>query len=68
MGKKIDKPILLKLRELEEEIIKLINSSEIPAFILKPSIEKVYRQLELIEIQDFSKAKEEYQKAINDEK
>ena len=56
MGKKIDKPILLKLRELEEEIIKLINSSEIPAFILKPSIEKVYRQLELIEIQDFSKA------------
>ena len=39
MGKKIDKPILLKLRELEEEIIKLINSSEIPAFILKPSIE-----------------------------
>ena len=63
MNNIIEKPIILKLKELEEEIIKLINSSEIPAFILKPMIEKICRQLEILEEQEYLKEKENYKES-----
>lgn len=58
----MEKPTILKLREAEESIINLINSSGLPVFVLKPSIEKICRQLEILEEQEFQKEKEIYEK------
>lgn len=58
----MEKPTILKLKEAEEEITKIINTCGVPAFVLKPMIEKIYRQLEIIEQQEYIKEKENYEK------
>lgn len=64
MNNKIEKPIILKLKELEEEIIKLINSSEIPAFILKPMFEKLLNQLQIIEQEELESETKKYNEQL----
>lgn len=64
MNNKIEKPIILKLKELEEEIIKLINSSEIPAFILKPMFEKLLNQLQIIEQEELENETKKYNEQL----
>lgn len=56
-----EKPLILKVKETENKIIGIINESHIPAFIIKPLIEKIYNQLVNLEQQ-------EYQIAIQNEK
>ena len=68
MDKKIEKPTILKLREFENDVINLINNSGIPVFVLKPSIEKIYKQLEVLEEQEFLREQENYKNMINDKK
>lgn len=57
----MEKPTILKLKETESQIIKILNMSEIPAFVLKPMIEKIYRELEVLEQQEYEKEKEKYE-------
>lgn len=64
MNNKIEKPIILKLKELEEGIIKLINSSEIPAFILKPMFEKLLNQLQIIEQEELESETKKYNEQL----
>ena len=64
MNNKIEKPIILKLKELEEEIIKLINCSEIPAFILKPMFEKLLNQLQIIEQEELESETKKYNEQL----
>ena len=60
------KPTILKLKETENEIVKILNECDIPAFVLKPMIEKIYRQLEVLEEQEYQKEKENYEKKESD--
>lgn len=64
MNNKIEKPIILKLKEFEEETIKLINSSEIPAFILKPTFEKILSQLQMIEQEELESETKKYNEQL----
>lgn len=57
----MEKPTILKLKETESQIIEILNMSEIPAFVLKPMIEKIYRELEVLEQQEYEKEKEKYE-------
>ena len=41
----MDKPIILKIKDTEESIINTINKSELPAFLLRPIVEKIFNQL-----------------------
>ena len=59
----MEKPTILKLKETEEKIIQIINSSDVPAFVLKPMIEKICRQLEILEEQEYLKEKENYKES-----
>lgn len=61
-----EKATILKLREFEVEIIDLINNSGIPSFILRPSFEKICKQLEFLESQEYLKAKELYESKMKD--
>lgn len=58
----MNKPLILSVKDTEEKIIKIINSSNIPAFIMKNSIEKILKQLVLIEQQEYESAKSDYER------
>lgn len=65
---KIEKPTILKIKEAEKEIVKIINNSKLPAFILKPIIEKILRQIEILEEQELINETNNYNEALNNEK
>lgn len=48
--------IILKKREFEEDLVKLINSSNLPAFILRPIIKDLFEQLNILEQQQLEQA------------
>lgn len=60
----MNKPLILKKKELEENLVKLINESEVPAFIILPIIEKINNQLIDLDKEDYLKTKEEYEKSL----
>ena len=48
--------LILKERKFKEEIVKAINNSNLPAFILKPTIKEVLVQIESVEQQQYEEA------------
>lgn len=62
----MEKPINLKVKEFEEQLVKLINESNIPAFITKVSVEKILRQLEILERKEFEISAKEYQESLKE--
>lgn len=66
MEKEIEKPMILKLKEFEDNIIQLINESNIPSFILKNTIEKILNQLQIIEQQELENAIKLYNENIKE--
>ena len=67
MKTKIEKPTILKLKELEQEVIEIINNSGIPAFILKPTFERILSQLQTIEQQELENETKKYNEKIESE-
>lgn len=60
--------IILKQQEVKENIANIINTSNLPAFILKSIIKDIYMQLESIEAKQYQEAlkeKEEKEKEDN---
>lgn len=54
--------IILKERQVREQIVKTINDSKLPAFILKPIFKDFYDQLNNLEAQQYNMAKENAEK------
>lgn len=48
--------LIIKEKELKEEIIKLINSSNLPAIILRPILKDLLEQVAIAEKQQYEKA------------
>lgn len=48
--------LILKEREFKENIVQLINTSGMPAFILKPIIKELFEQLNLLEQKQYEDA------------
>lgn len=63
---KKDRPLVLKVKEAENRIIATINNSQLPAFIMKPIIEKVYNQIINLEQEEYALALEKERKELND--
>lgn len=57
--------LILKERETRENIVSIINQSDLPAFILKAIVKDLYEQLQTIEQQQYNLAKEKEEKEIN---
>ena len=64
----MDKPIILEIKETEDNFIKLINDSNLPAFFLIRIIEKLYKELQPLEQNEISKVKEQYSLKFKEEK
>lgn len=48
--------LILKEREFKENIVQMINSSGMPAFILKSIIKELFEQLNLLEQKQYEEA------------
>ena len=52
---KMEKPFTIKVQETEQEIIKVINNSNLPAYVLKTIFQNLYNQLEEIDNKEMQK-------------
>lgn len=52
------KPFTIRIKELEEKLIKEINSSKLPVYVLKNEIEKIYAELNRIDEEEINKYNE----------
>lgn len=51
----MEKPFTIKVQETEQEIIKVINNSNLPAYVLKTIFQNLYNQLEEIDNKEMQK-------------
>lgn len=58
--------LILKNREVKEKIIKIINSSNLPAFILRSILKDLFEELELFDNEEYSKALNEKEKDLKE--
>ncbi len=54
--------LIIKEREFKEDIVKIINNSNLPAFIIKPILKELLGQVELLEQEQYNKAVEKKNK------
>lgn len=54
----MEKPFTLKINEFSESLIKLVNSSNLPVYVLKNEIEKIYAELNRIDEEEIKKYNE----------
>ena len=54
----MEKPFTIKINEFSENLIKLVNSSNLPVYVLKNEIEKVYAELNRIDEEEIFKYNE----------
>ncbi len=64
----MDKPLSLRVREVEDKIVKEINESRLSPFIWKTILEKLYSQLTQIENQEIKDYQEKERKEKENEK
>lgn len=50
--------LILKEREIREKLVELVNTSQLPAVVLKPMFKEVLEQLNIIEETQYNQAKE----------
>lgn len=61
--------LILKEREVREQLVELVNNSQLPAIILKPMFKEVLEQLNIIEETQYNQAKElQLNKELNKER
>lgn len=58
----MEKPTSLMIIELKEKIVKDINESNLPIYIIKPIVKEIYDKVIEQDIIQMQKDKEEYEK------
>lgn len=54
--------IIIKERQLREDISKLINDAKLPAIILKPILKEFYEQILILEQQQYEQVRQAIEK------
>lgn len=63
----MEKPFTIKVQEIEQEIIKIINKSELPAYVLKTMFQNIYNQIEMIDNEEMKKYAESLKEKESEE-
>lgn len=50
--------LIIKEREFKENLVKTVNESKLPAFIMKSVLKEMLEQINLLEIQQYNQAVE----------
>ena len=64
----MNKPTNLIVEETKENIVKTINESGLPPFLLEPVLKDLYNQISILKQQELEKSKQEYENSLNQEK
>lgn len=54
----MDKPFTLKVQETEQGIVGLINTSQLPAFVIKQILQDIYKEVSKVDEEEINKYKE----------
>ena len=64
----MNKPANLIMEETKGNIIKIINDSGLPPFLLEPILKDLFNQISILKQQELEKSKQEYENSLNQEK
>ena len=64
----MNKPANLIIEETKENLVKVINESGLPPFLLEPVLKDLYNQISILKQQELEKSKQEYKDSLNQEK
>lgn len=64
----MEKPTTLKIKETREEIIKLVNASDLPAFVIANVVKEISEEIQQISENIARKEEEMYKQSLNEEK
>ena len=60
----MNKPITMQIKELKTKIIKDINESELPAFIIETTFRDLYNEIRLLAIEQEKREEQEYEQFL----
>lgn len=64
----MEKPLTLKIQEVEEKLINILNESKLPAYCMKKLLEDIYKQIDNLDIQQMKEyMQQENKKETNKE-
>lgn len=63
----MNKPANLIVEETKENIVKIINESGLPPFLLEPIFKDLYNQINVLKQQELKKSKKEYEDSLKQE-
>ena len=63
----MNKPANLIMEETKENIVKIINESGLPPFLVEPIIKDLYKQVSILKQQELEKNRQEYENSLKQE-
>lgn len=63
----MNKPANLIVEETKENIVKIINGSGLPPFLLEPILKDLCNQINVLKQQELKKSKKEYEDSLKQE-
>ena len=64
----MNKPANLIVEETKANIVKIINESGLPPFLIEPIIKDLYNQINILKKKELAKSKQEYEDRLKQEK
>lgn len=58
----MEKPVILKLADFQEQLVNLCNNSQLPAFLMQGVVEKVYNSICELSLKEYQTEKENFEK------
>ena len=63
----MNKPANLLVEETKENIVKIINESGLPPFLVEPIIKDLYNQINILKQQELEQSKKQYEDSLKQE-
>ena len=62
------KPANLIIEETKENLVKVINESGLPPFLVEPILKDLYNQISILKQQELEQSKKQYEDSLKQEK
>lgn len=63
----MNKPANLIMEETKENIVKIINESGLPPFLVEPILKDLYNQINILKQQELEQSKKQYEDSLKQE-
>ena len=59
----MNKPFTIQIQETEQNIVEIINNSQLPAYVLKNILQGIYAEIDRVDNEEIAKYNEEQEKS-----